>query len=257
MLIESEDVIKSVQRVFDILRFFDHARRSMRAAQVANDLGYPLSSTNSLLRSMVARGYLTFDPARRTYFPSLLLNRRMSWLDREFYGAGRLRDMTRDLQKTTGEIVTLSCQNDMQMTFVNVTAPADGGNDGVGAEEGSLAPLFCSSIGAAALSRHSDRAIVSLVDRYNRRTYRASAKADVSQVLPLVRQARAAGHVAAYGLFEKRMGAVAWLLPSRCHGPPIVLAVAGPRERVRAAESAIVSAGRSAISRFTSAAVQH
>ena len=255
MPIEDEDVIKSVQRVFDILRYFDRSRRSVRAAQVAEDLGYPLSSTNSLLHSMVARGYLIFDPVRRTYFPSLLLNRRTSWLDREWYGTGRLRDLTRHMQEVTGEVVTLSCQNDLQMTFVDIIAPAGAGGDGVEAEEGSLAPLFCSSIGAAALSRHSDRQIACLVSRYNRRTYRESAKANVSLILPLVRQARTSGHVAAYGLYREQAGAIAWALPSRRGGPPIVLAVAGPRERVHAAEGAIVAAGRSAIRRFKSAGV--
>ena len=255
MLIEDEDVIKSVQRVFDILRYYDLVRTSVRATQVAEDLGYPLSSTHSLLHSMVARGYLMFDPVRRTYFPSLLLNRRMSWLDREWYGAGRLQDLTRHMHEMTGEVVTLSCQNDLQMTFVDITAPAGGGGDGVDAEEGALAPLFRSSIGAAALSRHSDRQIACLASRYNRRTYRESAKANVSLILPLVRQARASGHVAAYGLYKKQAGAIAWALPSR-RGPPIVLAVAGPTERVRAAEGAIVAAGQSAIGRFKSVGIQ-
>lgn len=254
MFVDDEDVIKSVQRVFEILEWYDRRRQGASATEVARGLGYPASSTNSLLKSMVTRGYVSFDPIRRTYLPTLQLNRQTSWLDCEWYGSGRLRALTRELQEATGEVVTLSCQNDLQMTFVEVVSPVETSED-AGAEAGALAPLFWSSIGAAALSCHTDREVTGLIERYNRRTYRPQAKVDPANVLSLVRRARAAGHVAGYGLYREETGAVAWAIPSRRAGPPVVVAVAGPKERVRAAEGAIVAAGRSALRRFSVAVV--
>lgn len=253
MFVDDEDVIKSVQRVFEIFEWFDRRRRPASATDVAHALNYPVSSTSSLLKSMVTCGYVGLDPIHHTYFPTLRLNRQSSWLDCEWYGSGKLRGLVRELQRTTGETVSLSCQNDLQMIFVDIIKPLEV-ND-AGAEAGASAPLFCSSVGAAALSCHTDREITRLIDRYNRRTYRPQAKVNPATVLSMVHQARAAGHIAGYGLYREQTGAVAWAIPSRRGGPPVVLAVAGPTERVRAAEGAIIAAGRSALRRFATASI--
>ena len=253
MFVDDEDVIKSVQRVFEILEWYDSQRRPVGATDVARGLHYPVSSTSSLLKSMVACGYVAFDPIHRTYFPTLRLNRQSSWLDCEWYGSGRLRGLVRELQQMTGEVVSLSCRNDLQMTFVDVVKPVE--VEDAGAEAGASAPLFNSSVGAAALSCHTDREIAGLIERYNRRAYRPQAKVNAAMVLPMVRQARAAGHIAGYGLYREQTGAVAWAIPARRGGPPVVVAVAGPKERVYAAEEAIVAAGRSALRRFTAAGI--
>lgn len=54
-------VVKSAGRVFEVLELFRSARRQLTAAEVGHALGYPKSSTNALLRSLVALGYLVVD----------------------------------------------------------------------------------------------------------------------------------------------------------------------------------------------------
>ena len=65
--------VKSARRVFEILELFATVRRPWRAAAIAKQLSYPLSSTFALLRSMTAMGYLTFEKKTHTYFPSVRL----------------------------------------------------------------------------------------------------------------------------------------------------------------------------------------
>jgi len=248
MFIADEDVIKSVQRVFDILEWFDRARTPASSTTVARALGYPVSSTNSLLKSMSARGYLSFDSLRKDYLPTLQLCRQGAWMDAGCYGRGRLRALVQELQAMTGEIVTLSCQNDLQMVFLDVAEPPR--DEVVPASAGGMAPLFRSAIGFAALSCRTDLEVGQLITRYNRRTYRTSAKADPELVLSHVRRVRATGHGVGYGLFVEDTGAVAWALPATGPAPAVVIAVAGPNARLRRDETAIVEAGRIAISRF-------
>lgn len=250
MFIDDEEVIKSVQRVFEIFEWFDETRRPASATTVARALGYPVSSANSLLKSMAARGYLAFDPLQRDYFPTLQLTREAAWMDHGLYGPGRLASLVEELHDITGEVVTLSCQNDLEMVFVSVAEPVKPSPNPNAASKGAPAPLFKSTIGFTALSCRSDREITHLVNRYNRRAYRTGARADPAAVMAQVRRVRAAGHGIGYGLYVEETGAIAWALPSRLAGPPIVVAVAGPCDRLRSEETAIVRAGRAAISRF-------
>lgn len=252
MFVDEEDVIKSVRRVFEILEWFDRERRPINVTSVAHLLGYPISSTNALLKSMSQRGYLAFDPTSRDYLPTLQLTEQSAWLDRGWYGRGRLRALVEELHDATGETITLSCQNDLEMLFVDVAEPF--GKATRPAKAGDPAPLFSSSIGAAALSRRPDREITGLVRRYNRRSYRTRPRADPAAVMSLVSQARTFGHCIGYGLCEQATGAIAWPLISKLAGPPIVLAIAGPCNRVRASEMKFVAAGRAAIRRFSTPA---
>ncbi|WP_404477802.1 IclR family transcriptional regulator [Novosphingobium sp. BL-52-GroH] len=249
MFIDDEEVIKSVQRVFEIFEWFDQQRKPASATTVARALGYPVSSTNSLVKSMAERGYLTFDPIARDYFPTLQLAQKAAWMDRGCYGPGGLRSLVRELQDATGETVTLSCQNDLQMVFVEVASPVRRVEPPT-ASVGGPAPLFRSAVGFSALSCRSDREVSGLLSRYNRRTYRSSAKADPGNVLEKVRRARTYGHSIGYGLFVENTGAIAWALPRKGTGHPAVIAVGGPSERIRTNERAILGAGRTAIDRF-------
>lgn len=102
MFIDDEEVIKSVQRVFEIFEWFDETRAPASATMVARALGYPVSSANSLLKSMAARGYLAFDPLQRDYFPTLKLTHEAAWMDNGLYGPGRLASLVEELHDITG-----------------------------------------------------------------------------------------------------------------------------------------------------------
>jgi len=54
----SGDVVKSVGRVLEVLDFFRQQRNPAKANDIGLALGYPKSSTNALLKSMVSLGYL-------------------------------------------------------------------------------------------------------------------------------------------------------------------------------------------------------
>ena len=66
-------MVKSAQRVFQILELFAEDRAPRRPIQIARQMQYPVSSTIALLRTMVASGYLAFERRSRTYFPSVRL----------------------------------------------------------------------------------------------------------------------------------------------------------------------------------------
>src|SRR3954464_13358310 len=83
-----QKTMKSAGRVLEILEYFDDIQRSSTVMEVANALGYPQSSASALLRSLVATGYLNFDPRTRMYITSSRVALLGSWVNSQFFAEG-------------------------------------------------------------------------------------------------------------------------------------------------------------------------
>ena len=59
------DVVKSADRVLDLLELLGCATRPLGLAEVTHELGIPKSSALGLLRTLAARGYVARDEAER------------------------------------------------------------------------------------------------------------------------------------------------------------------------------------------------
>jgi DNA-binding IclR family transcriptional regulator len=100
-----EAVVKSAARVLRILEHFDHVRRPCSARDVALALGYPESSTQALLRSLVATGYLRLDAPKRHYAPTLRVSLLgAGWIAPQLCGATALQSLMEGIaQRTDGQ----------------------------------------------------------------------------------------------------------------------------------------------------------
>jgi len=61
----SNAVVKSADRVLDLLEHLGCAQRPMSLAEITQELGFPKSSTFALLRTLQARGYVARDETER------------------------------------------------------------------------------------------------------------------------------------------------------------------------------------------------
>lgn len=59
--------IKSVAKVLDILEYLADAGRPVGASEVARAVGFHVSTTHRLLRTLASRGYVDQHPAQRTF----------------------------------------------------------------------------------------------------------------------------------------------------------------------------------------------
>jgi DNA-binding IclR family transcriptional regulator len=233
-----DDVVKSVGRVFEVLELFDREKGALNATEVERVLAYPQSSTLALLKSMVALGYLSFDRIERTYLPTLRVTMLGGWLEQALGGEVMLDALMKDIGERTGETVTLSCQNDLEMQFMTIRP---GKNPlTLNMQSGEIAPLFRSIVGLVGLSTKADRDIRTLIDRVNRITRVPSQRVDAAIVMAEIAEIRARGYGVGYSRYIPSVGAIAWPLPVKVGWRAIVLSVAGPVEAIRAAESDIV-----------------
>ena len=245
----ADDVVKSVGRVIAVLELFEAKREALTGAQIASELGYPSSSTNAVLKSLVKLGYLSWNTLTRRYFPTLSVSNLGEWILDDLL-ANETLEILEALHAATGETVTLSTQNDLNMQFIRVipgTFPIS-----LSVREGYLGPLFGSAIGTACLSRLNDNQISRLHERGKRSPGSASSKFQLTDVMAEVETARERGFAVGYDRILQDTGAVAIPLPNQ---PEFVVGVGGLSPRIHRSEEAIVEAMHKAIRASSASAV--
>lgn len=110
--------VKSAMRVFEILEQFKEVRRPLRLKELCERLGYPVSSTAALMKTIVDQGYLHFDQTSRAYFPTPRLAQLASWIGGANFEHGPVLDAMRRLQRTTGELIVLGTPIGIHMEYV-------------------------------------------------------------------------------------------------------------------------------------------
>ena len=64
-------VVKSARRVLEIFELFAEVQQSLTLTEIARRLNYPAPSALALLKSLQALDYMAFDPAGKTYSPTM------------------------------------------------------------------------------------------------------------------------------------------------------------------------------------------
>lgn len=241
-------VVKSVGRVIEVFELMRDTRRPLTGTEIGRTLDYPKSSTNAILKSLVALGYLSLDQEGLTYFPTLRLTQLGDWVPAALLGSGEAANLVGELHEATGETVTLSMQNDLSIELLRLIPgkfPIS-----LRVREGFMAPLFGTGIGSALLSTMPDDRVEALAERFNAQARRRRDRVDISAVMQEVRQVRSQGYAAAYDRLMDDTGAVAMPLPKSLEGRQLIVAVAGLGDRIRRNETMIVRTMRRAIGRY-------
>src|SRR5262249_11051543 len=114
---------RSALRTFEILEYFRRVRKPLRLKDVAESLHFPPSSTAELLKAASDRGYLTFDPMTRTYYPAARLAALGDWITESLYERGALLAKMKDLHSIAGDCVILAMVNGFHVEYVEVLEP--------------------------------------------------------------------------------------------------------------------------------------
>lgn len=224
--------VKSADRTLMIFEHFEASRLPATLGEIAQSLGFPVSSTLALLRSLQDSGYLVYDSSRKTYFPSLRLATLGSWLtESAFHNAALLRIID-ELVQETGETLFLGIQNGLYAQYIHV----------VQAEHvlryhppvGTKRPLLRSAIGRVLVSALPDAQATRLIQKISSRGEDAGRSFDVAQVLEDLRQIREDGFAFSANTITAGAGVVAVLVPPAPGRPNMAIGVGGPSERIYA-----------------------
>lgn len=113
-------IVRQAANVLEILEYFARRLRPATAAEIAEDLGWPRSSTFKIVATLASKGYLYEPRGRGGYYPSP----RWLVLAEAVTQAEPLPDkyhrLARDLMAATGETVAIAAPAGIHATFVDV-----------------------------------------------------------------------------------------------------------------------------------------
>lgn len=245
----ADDGVKSARRVFEFLEYFAAVRRSVSVAELAAHYGYPNSSVSSIMRTMVAMGYVSYNGSARTYLPTARLTFLVDWVATQLYDQERVRAIMQDLSDETGETILLGVQNGIQVQYVQVIEAT--GPVRLHAEPGSFRGLGTTAVGHILLSRHDDAQIGRLIRRINSDTADPSHHLDPSRLLTEVRTAREQGFALSIGGVVKGAGAIAMLLPESLGATPLAIGISSVESVIVGNKDAYVDLIRRTIDKRT------
>ena len=113
-------IVRQAANALEILEYFARRLRPATAAEIAEDLGWPRSSTFKLVGTLATKGYLYEPRARGGYYPSprwLVLAEAVA---RAEPLPDRFLRLARDLMEATGETAAISAPAGLFATFVDV-----------------------------------------------------------------------------------------------------------------------------------------
>jgi DNA-binding IclR family transcriptional regulator len=234
---KTEPVVKSAQRVLEILEFFADYQREASSIEVAEALKYPQSSTAALLKSLVSLGYLLHDRYRRTYISSCRVALLGSWIDSGICVDGDVKLAMKRVTDRTGEATVLITRNGMHVQYIGVVQAKDPTARRIGI--GHLRPLATSAAGQCFLSVMPDSVVTPLITR----AIAEGCTADnlgVKDLLIRLGEVRRRGYATAYGKVVK-CGAVAVHLERAPGREPLVMGVSANADVIIARSSEFAS----------------
>lgn len=225
--------IKSVQRIFEILEYFDQQRRPLTAKEVADHFGYPLMSAHALLKSMNHLGYTDFDAPKWAYMPSRKFMDVMDWardfLDRET----NILDFAEALNQETRETVNVSRRNGQTVRILHGLETRQ--PIGVSVQMGTEMSATRSLTGLTALACLAPAELETFLRRL-KKTAPKEAKAFDRKLCNTIREElKDTGSALRCDVFIEGIGALCTPVLAQTTGETLIVGIVGPSDRILAA----------------------
>jgi DNA-binding IclR family transcriptional regulator len=233
------DPIKSAARTLEILELFQEQRSPLRLTYIFEKLGYPQSSTTTLLKSMVVLGYLNYDRASRTYFPTPRVAALGDWVNHHLFGSGDLDRLVKSIFEQTNETVVISSQNDIFIQHLRIVQPSHPHK--IAMTEGSMRVLPHSAAGLVLMSRMPSKAVDKLCRHINAYLGGTSDRIDIAQLQEQLTWVRREGYSLLAAFPFPNAAGIAMPLPAAPHGVQLTLGVGGLNSRIARHKSEIVA----------------
>jgi DNA-binding IclR family transcriptional regulator len=251
--------VKSAIRVLEVFEQFGEAQGPLRLKDVAARLGYPVSSTAALLKSISDRGYLTFDRISRQYFPTNKIPEIGLRLSAAAIEGRALDDAMEALRDATSEFVAVGTPNDIYIDYIKSlrsTQPIQ-----LYSPAGTRRLMVQSGMGLLLLSRMPEAAALRLYRRTVSAREISQREFSEAQFLTRLRKLRDRGHVFTRSSDYVRTSAhsggaiVAMIVPTPPSHRSLVLAIGGPAERLEKNLAHIVRSMETEVGRLSDLAI--
>ena len=212
------NVVKSVARTLETLELFDELRKPANVVEVSTILGYPQSSTSALLKSMVAMGYLSYNPKSRTYFPTDRVPLTGAWMNPVLYSEGALIKVLNAVMERSEQVVLLAARNGDDAQYIQVVKHPKSTTHHIAL--GSRRPIGTSGVGRALLSTMPDAEVRRMFHRINAYRPAGSEPVDIADLLKSLAETRRKGFFVSQDRVVPGHGLISMLIPRSCTESP-------------------------------------
>ena len=208
----TDKMVKSAVRVLDIFEAFEAEQRALTISELVDLLQIPQSSMSTLIKSLVAKGFVEYDAQNRSYRPSVRLAFVGNWVLGSTDVIARIHALAQRLHDETGETVLIGAENGLYMQYLSLVVSPH--TLRLHLHPGLKRPIHRSGLGLMLLSLKQDAEIGRLVRRYNSElTDETEERSTPSEVGAMVVQARTQGWYFSSNLVVRGGGSIATLLP--------------------------------------------
>jgi DNA-binding IclR family transcriptional regulator len=221
-------IVKQAANVLDILEFFARTKRPATLSEIAQEFGWPRSSTFNMVGTLVERGFLYEPRPRAGYYPTprwLALSRDIAEAEPLPLSLHRL---LLDLAKDTGETVHVAAPAGDRVVFLDVVESASPLR--YFAEVGKRLPIHATATGRAILAQYSPAERKNVLGKIKFERYQPTSPMSVAAVEAEIAQGLENGWFRSATEYTPDVLGLAVMLP--LGGRPLSLAVAGPTFRM-------------------------
>lgn len=205
-------MVKSAVRVLDIFETFEAQQRALTISELVDQLQIPQSSMSTLIKSLVARGFVEYDAETRRYRPSVRLAFVGNWVLGSTDVIARIHNLAQRLHDETGETVLIGAENGLYLQYLSLVVSEHTLRFAL--HPGLKRPIHMSGLGLMLLSLKQDGEISRIVRRYNAELVDPTEeRATPSDIIEMVRAARANGWCFSTNRAVRGGGSIATLLP--------------------------------------------
>lgn len=233
--------VKSSLRTLQILEYCDSVQRSVTIVELASQLGFPQSSTSTLVQSMINAGYLVVDRDGRQIYPSSRVAALGTWIAPAISQAN-IRSLMLALGEKTGQTILLGVPSDLCVRYIDMVPGRHAMRLDI--PVGTRLPLTESGMGRLLLSEMPDNAVVDIwkstrtrVKAGGARAIHASEISNIWNANPVVSpldtimkelsEIRSCGYAISLGRVTFGAGIICFALPRRPLEQPIGLGIGG------------------------------
>jgi len=246
----NEKTVKSAVRVLAIFEVFESERRGLTISELVERLQIPQSSTSTLMKSLLAKGFVEFDGETRRYRPSVRLAFLGNWVLGSTDVIARIHTLAQNLSVQTGETILAGAENGLYMQYLSVIVSPHTAR--IALHPGVKRPLHLSGLGLMLLSLKTDPEVGRLVRRFNSELNDpAIPRLSEREVLRKVETARRQGWIESASLITKGAGSIATLLPLPRGQRPLAIGIGAPVERLQQRHDLLQAALCGAVAEFS------
>lgn len=227
--------MSSPARTIAVFEAFEQAKQQLQLRELAARCGMPASTVHTIVRDLLARGYLySFGKSKALYPTRRLLNMGQTFAAHDPY-IRQLQSALESVRDDTGETVILAKrQQDVVLYLQVLEGPR---SIRYSPKAGDIRELHATAVGRALLSNLPDEEVAQWLKSRVLSRITPATLTNPRKIAAEVSEGRQRGHFVARGENQEGLTAVAITAP--LEGEYLGVVVAGPTERMEAPIAAI------------------